>query len=378
LIPESDETAAVTRRHRRHHRRRRTRRGLFAAGALVGALSVTASALALTGIVEIGRDSDPASARSTGPGPATSPPAGETPGDSGRPCREPLNPLDPLRLWIGGDSLAGSLGPSLGKLTGDTGVVQPVFFSQVSSGLSSPEFWDWPEKAGEEMFKLDPEIAVFIIGANDTGVVEREASMWRPQYEQAVEDMMTLLIGENRTVYWVGAPVFNDNRSAKLIQVNQVFKEVAARHPEVVYVDAYALFATPEGEYTPFIETEDGETIRARGDDGVHFTPEGGDHLARAILAQLEPQCSLLEQAEPEFAKQTIETEGSTRVPGTSREDDTTVRTSPPAPSTSPAPPPPPPTEPPPTEPPTTAPPTTPPTTDGSPPANGSPVLIAP
>jgi hypothetical protein len=362
LIPESDETAALTRRHRRHHRRRRTRRGLFAAGALVGALAVTGSALALTGIVEIGRDSDPLGARTDDPGPATIPPSPDGQA-SERPCREQLNPLDPLRLWIGGDSLAGSLGPSLGKLTGDTGVVQPVFFSQVSSGLSSPEFWDWPEKAGEEMFKLDPEVTVFIIGANDTGVVQREASMWRPQYERVVEDMMTLLIGENRTVYWVGAPVFNDNRSAKLIQVNQVFKEVAARHPEVVYVDAYALFATPEGEYTPFIETEDGETIRARGDDGVHFTPEGGDHLARAILAQLEPQCSLLEQAVPEHAKQTIETEGSTRVPGTSREDDTTVTTGSPPSTTSP---PPPSTEPPSsTEPPTTAAPTTtaPPTT---------------
>ena len=363
MIPESDETTPLSRRHRRHHRRRRTRRGLFAAGALVGALTVGGSALALTGIVEIGRDSNPAGARSDDPGPATSPPSPAVSEESRRPCREPLNPLDPLRLWIGGDSLAGSLGPSLGKLTGDTGVVQPVFFSQVSSGLTSPEFWDWPEKAGEEMFKLDPEIAVFIIGANDFDVVQKDAADWRPQYEQVVEDMMTLLIGESRTVYWVGAPVFNDNRSAKLIQVNQVFKEVAERHPEVVYVDAFALFSTPDGEYTPFIEAEDGETIRARGDDGVHFTPEGGDHLARAILAHLEPQCSLLEQAEPEHAKETIETEGSTRVPGTSREDDTTVTTtgqapattSPPAPATDP----PPSTAPATTAAPTTAPPTT-------------------
>src|SRR5262245_38142032 len=33
-----------------------------------------------------------------------------------RPCRAPLTADDPLRLWIGGDSLAGSLGPSLGTI----------------------------------------------------------------------------------------------------------------------------------------------------------------------------------------------------------------------------------------------------------------------
>jgi len=354
LIPESDESAALSRRRRRHRRRRRARRGLFAAGALVGALAVAGSALALTGIVEIGRDSDPARAGSNDPGPATAPPSTDVPEESRRPCREPLNPLDPLRLWIGGDSLAGSLGPSLGKLTGDTGVVQPVYLSKVSSGLSSPDFWDWPEKAGEEVFKVDPEVVAFIIGANDSGVVQEDTAKWRPQYEQAVEQMMTLLSGDNRTVYWVGAPIFNDRRSEKLGEVNQVFKDVATRHPQVVYVDAYALFSTSDGRYTPFIEAKDGGTIRARADDGVHFTPEGGDHLARAIVAQLEPQCSLLAQAVPGMPKKTIETEGSTKVPGTSREDDeTTVTTSRPSTSTTSAPTT---TAPPPTDPPATAP----------------------
>jgi uncharacterized protein len=344
LIPESDDPTQVSRRHRRHHRRKRTRRGLFTLGAVAGALTVAGAAFAVTGMVEIGRDSDDATA---GPPPVgVAVPPSTTSEEPGRPCRSPLNPLAPLRLWIGGDSLAGSLGPSLGKLTGDTGVVQPVYLSKVSSGLSSPDFWDWPKHAGEEMFKVNPEVAVFIIGANDTGIVQGDASEWRPQYEQTVEQMMTLLIGEDRTVYWVGAPIFNDERSEHLVEINQVFKDVAARHREVVYVDAYALFSTADGKYTPFLQGDNGETVRVRADDGVHFTPEGGDHLARAIAFQLEGQCSLLEQAEPEFAKQVIETEGSTKVPGTSRENGsgstqttrprTTVTTSAPAPTTPP------------------------------------------
>ena len=56
--------------------------------------------------------------------------------DTGGPaCRSPLTTTDPLRLWIGGDSLAGSLGPALGTLTAATGVVAPVFDSR---GLERP------------------------------------------------------------------------------------------------------------------------------------------------------------------------------------------------------------------------------------------------
>jgi hypothetical protein len=298
-------------------------------GATVGALAVAGTALALTGIVEVGRDAPSAGAGGPTQETTTTAAVGGAP-TSERSCRSPLDPFDPLRLWIGGDSLAGSLGPSLGRMTADTGVVQPVYFSKVSSGLSTPDFWNWPKHGREEMFKLDPEVTVFIVGANDTTIVTDDASEWRPAYEQAVEEMMQVLIGESRTVYWVGSPILEDDDDLAIAQINQVFRDVAARHPEVVYVDAYALFSTPEGEYTPSVSGGEGESIRVRADDGVHFTPEGGDYLAEAVLASLEPQCALLAQAVPGAAKHVIETEGSSRVPGTSR-DDSTVTTSAPA-----------------------------------------------
>ena len=365
--PDDDQTPA-TRRHRRHHRRRRTRRGLFAAGAVVGALAVGASALALTGVVEIGQDSDPAGAGST-TGNTIPAATFDTAAAQARPCRSPLNPLDPLRLWIGGDSLAGSLGPSLGEITAKTGVVQPVFFSRVSSGLGSPDFFDWPTRGGEEMFKLNPEVAVFIIGANDFAVVDEDPATWRPEYEQLVEQMMTLLIGEGRTVFWIGAPVFEDDRSEEIVQVNQVFQDVAARHSDVVYVDAYAMFSTPDGKYTPFLPDGTGETIEVRADDGVHFTPEGGDLLARNVFAFLDAQCSITDQAVPGAEKEVIETKGSSRIPGTSREGSTTMTTAPPATVA---------TAPPSTAPPTTAPATTaPPTSSSTPSPNcGIPPLV--
>ena len=54
-------------------------------------------------------------------------------------CRAPLTDTDPLRLWVGGDSLAGSLGPSLGTIAGATGVVQPYFDSRGVERAHQPD-----------------------------------------------------------------------------------------------------------------------------------------------------------------------------------------------------------------------------------------------
>lgn len=123
-----------------------------------------------------------------------------------------------MRLWIGGDSLAGSLGPSLGKLEGDTGVVKPVFNSRVSSGLASPNFYNWPKHAASDMALYKPETAVFIIGANDTELYSRRGQMrGSPTIERrstrcwtfsAAEGFATsygLALHDSRTHQWIAA-----------------------------------------------------------------------------------------------------------------------------------------------------------------------------
>ena len=238
-------------------------------------------------------------------------------------CRTPLTSADPLRLWIGGDSLAGSLGPSLGDLTGRTGVVQPVFDARVSSGLLSRGFLDWPKQAGEDMSRYNPDVTVFIVGANDAKSIasgaERDPN-WRAQYTALVEEMLTVLHGDNRRVYWVGAPAMADGDYSERVQgVNDVFREVAARHPDVTYVDAYTLFSGPDGSYAPNLPVPGAGVVRVRAADGIHFTPQGGDLLAQGVYDELDPACQIARQSVPGVTKPTIEAEGSTSVPGTRR-----------------------------------------------------------
>jgi hypothetical protein len=153
MPPDDDTIANGSRWEHRARRRRIWRRSLIAGPAV--ALLAAGTAFAVTGPLRSEDDDSRGSAARSNPGP----PATWSTVD--HLCRAPLNSGDPLRLWIGGDSLAGSLGPSLGELAGKTGVVQPVVDSRVSSGLLSRDFVNWPERGGEDMVTYNPEVTVF-------------------------------------------------------------------------------------------------------------------------------------------------------------------------------------------------------------------------
>ena len=244
---------------------------------------------------------------------------------TGTPCRSPLTPAAPLRLWIGGDSLAGSLGPSLGTMAGDTGVVAPVFDSRVSSGLADPGFFNWPQQGAEEMTRVDPEVVVFIIGTNDWQVPQPEPTdatgqpAWKHQYALLVSQMLAVLSANHRYVYWVGGPTIEDAATnAGVQQVNAVARSVVGQQRDASYVDAAQLFSDAQGRYSASLPI-DGREVLVRTDDGVHFTPAGGDLLARAIFMSLDTRCRLDEQAVPSSPQPVVETPGSTQIPNTFR-----------------------------------------------------------
>lgn len=295
---------------------------------------VTSAALVAAELIRVGNDDNPSVAGTT---PAIGDEAAivhATTTTGARNCR-PLSTDEPLRLWVGGDSLAGSLGPALGELAGETGVVQPYFDSRVSSGLGNPGFFDWPEHATTEMARLDPEIVVFIIGTNDFSVVSGDN--WKQAYTAKVDTMMKTLVGPDRSVYWLGAPTLrDDDMDAAVVQVNAIARDAAARHSSVHYVDTYKLFADTDGTYSGDLPDESGKVITMRAGDGVHLTTGGADYLARQVYKLVDAQCGVTEQKVDGETKRTIETEGSTQVApgatsGSSGSSGGTIATTPPA-----------------------------------------------
>jgi hypothetical protein len=216
--------------------------------------------------------------------------------------KRPLSHDQPLRLWVGGDSLAGALGMALGDLTSDTGIVDLYVDYKVSSGLASDDVRDWPERAAEAMSTRDPEAVVFMVGTNDTVFVDGNGE-WEESYRQRVADLMDLFAGgdTHRTVIWIGAPTLRDEEMNEgAAEIDRVMREEADKRDDVIYLDAYALFSGDDGGYTSELQTRDGEIRRVRVGDGVHFTAAGGQHLAIEVFDLLDARWRIRAQADPD------------------------------------------------------------------------------
>jgi hypothetical protein len=218
-----------------------------------------------------------------------------------------LSHADPLRLWIGGDSLAGSFGPALGDQVGGTGVAKTVVDYKVSSGLWSNDLRNWYQRATDQMASDNPDVAVFIVGANDAPIVNRVDNNgdgvpdWQVDYRLKVDRMMMTLVGPgHRTVLWLGPPTLGDhtmNSGAKALG-DLMRREATKFAPDVTFLDTYKLFSDSNGDYSRHILDENGKEITARISDGVHFTEDGAQYLARAVFALIDNRWRLTKQAD--------------------------------------------------------------------------------
>ena len=310
ILQRSQRRAARSRRQSRYRRVS----GFVAIGVLV--LGAAGAALTAAGVIDLGgsKTTDRADSKRPRVGAPSSTTSTRPPSST----RRALTPDDPLRLWIAGDSLAGSIGPSLGELTAKTGVVQPQYDSRVSSGLLNPGFFDWPKQAGQELQDLNPEVVVFLMGTNDANVWSASRAK---DYRLRTELMMHLLVGDDqREVFWVGPPVAKDrDLEAGVLAVAKIQQETAQTIPGVTYVDAHRLFADKRGKYQYEFAGLDGIVNVMRANDGVHFSVDGADYLGQVIFNLLNPEWRLTDQAVVGAAKTVRETKGATQVDGTHR-----------------------------------------------------------
>ena len=72
-----------------------------------------------------------------------------------------VSEADPLELWIIGDSFLELFGPALVNRSTDTGVIDADVDFRYVSGLSRPDFFDWPVYvAGEAVVDGRQDVAV--------------------------------------------------------------------------------------------------------------------------------------------------------------------------------------------------------------------------
>ena len=223
----------------------------------------------------------------------TTPPA--APPASRDPSTRPITEDDPLKLWVGGDSLSLSLTVGFGRVTSPT-LVDFTRDTQLSSGLTRKDFLDWPQRLARLLTEDRPDVLVVMFGGNDYQdvifngqLLERPSQPWLDFYRSRVAEAMDLLNQPGLQVIWVGQPVMrNDFYSTGMAHLNEIYRSEAATRTSISYFDTWNLFADQQGNYT---DTIDGTLMRES--DGIHLTTAGGIRLAQAIWDQAAPRWGL-------------------------------------------------------------------------------------
>ena len=211
---------------------------------------------------------------------------------------------DPLRLYIIGDSMAQVFGSSLENLAEETHFIKAKLDYKVSSGLSRPDFFDWPQRIIDQIVEFDPDATAVLFGANDGQSVLYKGKVlavgskaWQEVYARRVGKAMDILTRGGRRAYWAGNPIMRDpGYRERISMMDHIYEAEAKKHPGVFYISTWALFANEKGSYAEYLPDANGDPVLMRAPDGIHLTRAGGDRMAQATLDVIEKDWGIPQQ----------------------------------------------------------------------------------
>jgi lysophospholipase L1-like esterase len=198
----------------------------------------------------------------------------------------------PLRVLIVGDSIGLDVGGPLQYDLAATGVVNAALDGRESTGLTRPDYFNWPAELASDLTTAHPQVVVVMIGANDAQDfpgppdVPFTSPRWNELYAQRVAQFMQIARSTGASVYWVGLPPMQDpGLNAQVADLNAVVQQQAAlQKPPVHYIGTDKVLGTAQGGYTAFVTDATGQIVAARAPDGTHLTSGGGQIVAQLVL----------------------------------------------------------------------------------------------
>lgn len=199
----------------------------------------------------------------------------------------------PLRVLVAGDSLVLQVGNGVTRLA-ERMPLETKVVSKPISGLSRPDFYDWPAVLHQTLAAFKPDVTVLMFGNNDKQDVmvdgkriERWTPEWWALYRARVDAVLALATGAGSRVVWVGMPVMRSSAFAETARrFNAVYAEACAA-ADASFVDTYRVLSDEEGRYTAYLPGPSGQPVLMRNSDGIHLTEAGGDLVASDIARAL-------------------------------------------------------------------------------------------
>jgi uncharacterized protein len=195
-----------------------------------------------------------------------------------------------------GDSLAVFTADGLTQAFADKPEISVIGRARDSSGLVRDDFYDWPKAAADLAAAKDKlDFVVVILGINDLQPMKDGAESldalsdkWRAIYGQRIERVVAPFRPAHTPVIWVGLPPMrNDRFNAQVVKLNELYKE-KAEQAGAHYIDIWDAFADESGQYTAYGPDINGQNVKLRSADGIHFTKAGARKLAQFLESDIK------------------------------------------------------------------------------------------
>jgi hypothetical protein len=192
-----------------------------------------------------------------------------------------------VRLAVFGDSIAIDIAKALERFYAEDPNISIISQGVGDSGFVRTDFFDWNKTIAEQIAANSFDIAVVFIGINDRQKMRLDgvsygslSPEWSAEYQRRVADVVSQLRAANKPTIWIGLPPMAKPEYAKTMSGISDIQRLAAFSGGAEFLDIYERFVDEEGKYTSFGPDLNGNRVRMRKDDGIHFSAAGSDKLA--------------------------------------------------------------------------------------------------
>lgn len=249
-----------------------------------------------------------------------------------QPVAEPEPPAQPAearplqappmryRIMMVGDSLMEDLGPRTHRALIRRKGLEFIVSAKFSTGLSRPDYFNWPAHMREVVDSRKPDLVVFFMGAND-GMPIKEgrtaiptgSDAWRAAYCRKMDEVVGIARAAGAEVIWVELPAVG-GRYRKILHETQKAQREYCESQGLITLQSDDVLSGEWGKFAPF-GTYKGKTVRLRRKDETHLTPDGNMKLIEALLPIIEERLIAFYRSHPERHLSEAELAGIKSVP---------------------------------------------------------------
>lgn len=197
------------------------------------------------------------------------------------------------RILIVGDSMSGDVGLSLRQLAfkykQKAGVdVQIIDAHRHSTGLVVPSYYDWPRELPTLLTKNEPQVVVFMVGANDgqsmrvnnQNWVLPGSPGWSSEYERRAKQVVATIPPSAKLVWLDLPPVRLKSLQERTALVNDSVKNALSSCKHCLHLETRSTFGGDT-----YVENTPGNMLRSK--DGVHYSRSGASYVASKLWTKL-------------------------------------------------------------------------------------------